>query len=95
MTPKEERIICEEILRTSKSLEEILRRITQVLRTIKMKQRSLYLYDKREDHYFIESNESRFYLHRHNDDVKELTKDEYFKAILPDWGTSIINCLDE
>ena len=60
-----------------------------------MKQRSIYLYDKVLDQYFVESNPIRFEEHRRNRSIKELTKKQYFDATLPDWGSDIINCLDD
>ena len=95
MKTSDQQHILEEILSTSKDLEEILERTTQVIKVTNLKTRSLYLYDKVLDQYFIESDASRFDEHRRNRSVKELTKTRYFEATLPDWGSEIINCLDE
>ena len=60
-----------------------------------MKVESIYLYDKVLDQYFIESNPERFDAWRINNSVKELTKDKYYAATLPDWGSDIINSLSK
>ena len=95
MKQADQRHILEEILTTSTDLDEINSRLSLIIRTIDLKPSSLYLFDIDAQKYYIESNPNNMHKYRNNPKVIELSKTEYFKATLPDWGVSIINSLDE
>ena len=93
-TSDQQRII-EEILSTSKDLDEISNRLKTVTETLNMKVESMYLYNRDAAIHFIESDERMFHTHRCNKNLVVLSKEEYFERTLPNWGISILNCLDE